>query len=331
MNKLIKNKAIELQDETIAKIQEVVRIDSVRNVEAKQPGMPFGPGIANALDAFLKMAEEIGLRTFSNPDGLYGYAEIGPEGTEMLGIIGHIDVVPVNDVSQWTDGLPFSADIKNGQIIGRGALDDKGPMVVCLMAIKTLLEVGYTFEKRVRFVVGCAEETTWECINEYNRLEEMPSMSFSPDANFPLINAEKTIHQFDVFATTEEKDYSIMSLGAYNAVADSAEYKGNDTTIIAAELDKLGFNYKLIDGGLNVIGKSAHGMACDKGINAVSRLAMAMYNVGINSPAIDFLATKVKETFHAELIQGKLIQEDVSGFLMFTIGKCEISGTSELI
>ena len=295
MKDLIKNKAIEFQEDTIKSIQRLVKIDSVRDTDKAAPGAPFGPGINDALDEFLSMAKEVGMRTFKNPDGYYGYAEIGPEGTEMLGIIGHVDVVPVNDLAQWTKGLPFSGDIVDGQIVGRGTLDDKGPVAVNLMAIKMLLDLGYEFEKRVRIVVGCAEETTWECITEYNRLEEMPAMSYSPDANFPLINAEKTIHQFDVVCEGVDNNFTVESNGAYNAVADSALYTGPDADVIASELDKLSFEYELTNGGLKVIGMSAHAMACHKGKNAIARLCMAMFNAGIHSPSVDFIANFVKE------------------------------------
>ncbi len=70
-------------------------------------------------------------------------------------------------------------------------------MVMNLMAVKALIECGVEFNKRVRFIVGCAEETTWECMNAYSELEEMPATGYTPDANFPVIHAEKTIVRFD--------------------------------------------------------------------------------------------------------------------------------------
>ena len=45
--------------------------------------------------------------------------------------------------------------------------------------------------KRVRLILGLNEEKDWECINYYKRNEELPTISFSPDGNFPCIYAEK--------------------------------------------------------------------------------------------------------------------------------------------
>ncbi len=63
MRKNIKLKAHEQAHETITKIQEIVRIDSVRDTDNAAPGAPFGPGIRKSLDLFLEMASEIGMRT----------------------------------------------------------------------------------------------------------------------------------------------------------------------------------------------------------------------------------------------------------------------------
>ena len=47
--------------------------------------------------------------------------------------------------------------------------------------------------KRVRLILGLNEEKNWECINYYKRNEELPTIGFSPDADFPCIYAEKGI------------------------------------------------------------------------------------------------------------------------------------------
>ncbi len=76
MRKNIKLKAHEQVNETVSKIQEIVKIDSVRDTDNAAPGAPFGPGIKQSLDLFLEMAADLGMRTFADPEGRYGYAEI---------------------------------------------------------------------------------------------------------------------------------------------------------------------------------------------------------------------------------------------------------------
>lgn len=330
MKDQIKVKTNEILDETIEKIQELVRIPSVRDVEHKQEGAPFGPAISEALDTFLKMAEEIGMRTYRCPEGYYGYCEIGPEDAEMVGILGHLDVVPAGDLAKWTEAGAFSGDIVDGKIIGRGTLDDKGPMLLNLMGIKALVESGHKFNRRVRFILGTAEETTWEGINAYNAKEEAPELGYSPDANFPIINAEKTIVQFDA-SSKVDADFTVESLGAYNAVADSAVYTGSKAAEISSKLDELGYAHKLLaDNKVDVAGVAAHAMQCFVGQNAITRLAEAMYAVGETTPAIEFLATCVKETKHAELICGN-VEDEISGKLTLNIGNIRISEGTEVI
>ena len=117
-----------------------------------------------------------------------GYIEFG-EGKKMLGIIGHLDVVPADDT--WTFD-PFNATVKDNKIYGRGTIDDKGPVVAALYAMKAVHD-NFKLDKRVRLILGINEENDWKCIKRYKETEEFPDISFSPDANFPCIYAEKTI------------------------------------------------------------------------------------------------------------------------------------------
>ncbi len=318
-------------DQIINDIQELVRIPSVRNLEDKAEGAPFGKAIGEALDLALEKAQSFGMRTYRDKEGYYGYIEVGPEDAkEMIGIIGHLDVVPTGDESQWDEAKPFSGDIVDDKIIGRGTLDDKGPIVMCLHALKNLMDLNVEFNKRVRIILGTSEETTWEGINKYTSLEEHPTIAFSPDANFPLIHAEKTIAHFDG-TTKSDVDFEVFSLGVYNAVADNATYKGNKVVELEEELKNLGYDYKKVnDKELVVLGKSSHAMACQLGVNAIARLCIALYNIGENSKTVDFIATKVKETYGAELIQGE-VKEEVSGELKFNVGYLNISNGNEKI
>ena len=116
------------------------------------PGAPFGEGNRQCLDWFLSKAESFGFQT-KNLDGYCGVADIG-EG-EAFGILGHLDTVPVGD--GWTHN-PYG-EISGDVIYGRGVVDDRGPMLACLYAVKSLLDEGLIPKKRIRFIVGCNEET----------------------------------------------------------------------------------------------------------------------------------------------------------------------------
>ena len=175
-----------LKEEIILKTQELIRIPSVYT-KSNNLDKPFGENANNALEYVLNLGKKLGFRT-KNIDGYCGYIEFG-EGEELIGIIGHLDVVPEGE--GWTFP-PFSATISNSKIFGRGAIDDKGPVISSLYAMKAVMDNCKVY-KRVRLILGLNEENNWNCIKHYKEVEESPSFGFSPDADFPCIYAEKSI------------------------------------------------------------------------------------------------------------------------------------------
>lgn len=85
-----------LSEEMIANLGRLVAIDL--QLGTPEEGKPFGAGPAKALEEGLKIAEELGFKT-ENLDHYCGYAEMG-EGEEIVGIAGHLDIVPVG--GDWT-------------------------------------------------------------------------------------------------------------------------------------------------------------------------------------------------------------------------------------
>lgn len=73
-------------------------------------------------------------------------------------LMAHYDVVPVDESDPWTYP-PFEGRISDGFVYGRGALDDKGPMVVVLDAVENLLAAGFTPARDVYLSFGGNEET----------------------------------------------------------------------------------------------------------------------------------------------------------------------------
>lgn len=174
------------KNEIVQEICNLVNIPSVSE-ETEDPQTPFGEGCKNVLDYALQLGEKLGFRT-NNIDNYCGYIEFG-EGEKLVGIIGHLDVVPSGD--SW-DTPPFEANIRDGKIYGRGTIDDKGPVISALYAMKAVKD-NLKVNSRVRLILGVNEEKDWKCIKHYKEKEELPSIGFSPDADFPCIYAEKGI------------------------------------------------------------------------------------------------------------------------------------------
>lgn len=117
----IKEEIHALSEEMLTNLGRLVAIDSQLGTPSE--GKPFGEGPAKALEEGLKIAEELGFKTV-NLDNYCGYAEMG-EGDEIVGIAGHLDIVPVG--GDWTYD-PFRLTREDDHVYGRGTTDDKGPI-----------------------------------------------------------------------------------------------------------------------------------------------------------------------------------------------------------
>jgi succinyl-diaminopimelate desuccinylase len=317
---------LEAQQEPLKKaLIELVRIPSVCD-ESGGSGYPFGEAIDQALRKALQVAGDLGFKTQYGEGGYYGYAEIG-EGKEMLGILGHLDVVPPGKLSDWENG-PFDPIEKDGMLYGRGTQDDKGPLLASLYAVKALMDAGVKFNKRVRFIFGTDEETLWRCINRYTAKEEMPDFGFSPDSRFPVTYAEKGLLQLQLEGINES-GIRLTGGSAFNAVPDMILYEGERQDDLADKLDQLGFEYEQHEDGIEVKGRAAHAMIPEEGINAIARLCIALKAIGIESKTINFIADEIGEDPNATRIFDDCADAP-SGKLKFNVGKIELGQTEQL-
>jgi carboxypeptidase PM20D1 len=74
-------------------------------------------------------------------------------------LMAHMDVVPVvpGTEQSWSHA-PFSGDVGGGYVWGRGAIDDKGSLVMLLEAAERLANAGVTPERTIMFAFGQDEE-----------------------------------------------------------------------------------------------------------------------------------------------------------------------------
>lgn len=128
-------------DRMIEGIQNNMRIPSVKG--EPEAGAPYGKFVNIALEDALLQAKELGLRV-KNIDHKIGYAEIG-KGDQMIAVLGHLDVVPAE--GEWKHP-PYEAVISEGILWGRGALDDKGPIIGALYALKAIQDSGIQLNKK---------------------------------------------------------------------------------------------------------------------------------------------------------------------------------------
>ena len=176
------------KDALVRSVQEIVRFPSVE-APAAGPGAPFGEAVRGALENALNLGKSFGFET-TNLDGYAGCIDYGC-GEEMLGVVAHVDVVPEGE--GWIHP-PYAAEIADGRIYGRGTMDDKGPAVCAIYALAAIKAAGIPMRRRVRIILGTNEETGWGCMDHYRKVAEIPTLTFSPDADYPVVNSEKGIY-----------------------------------------------------------------------------------------------------------------------------------------
>lgn len=265
----------------------LININSVQGEPSENA--PFGEGPQKALEYSLALAESMGFRV-KNIDNYVGWAEIG-EG-ELFGILAHVDTVPLLD--GWKAD-PLSADIVDGEIIGRGIVDDKGPFILSLYAVKSLLDEGKLPKMRIRFIIGTNEESGWACIDRYLLTEEIPTLAISPDGDFPVINCEKGVAHLEMSMPCPEHLVDIVSGDRVNMVPDKAVAKFSCISDVAVTY-ALHYGVRLKkDGELWIAeaeGKSAHGSTPWLGDNALLKIlnTVASLDNTFNALACGFAA-----------------------------------------
>ena len=330
-------------DSMVADIQKSIRIESVLKEENITEKDPFGSNVTAALTSFLENAEKMGFKT-GNVDNYAGYVDLGDKG-ELVGILAHLDVVPEGKHELW-DVPPYSATIIDGKLYGRGSADDKGPAFAALYAMKALRDSGMELKCRFRLIVGLDEESGGRCIARYLKTEEHPACSFSPDANFPLINAEKGILRGYIEKTflpaAETPGLRLKSIkggSRYNVVPDEAEalFYGQISADEVSWLREIpNITVTLTDNGTSIRaeGLSAHAMEPQRGKNAVSLLLKTIASLNWGGTVlrgwIEFAAEKFADYYGEAL--NIATEDEMSGVLTCNLGiidcsedKCKIS------
>lgn len=267
-----KNEVYKRQEEMIQDLIGLLKIPSLKQDSAQNA--PFGVELRKALDYVLDLGKKDGFKV-KDYDGYAGVVEWG-EGPEIMGLLGHLDVVPVG--TGWTFD-PFGAQIKDGYIMARGSQDDKGPTMAAYYAMKILKENGFKPSKRIHLIVGCDEESGMTCMDYYNKHGEIPDFGFVPDADFPVIYAEKGILNLSLSGQVNTVIDSISAGERPNIVI------GEATIVVKGDLKEKEFEFyqtshqikghcEIIEGKATYYlkGVFAHGSRPDEGINAAWHL-----------------------------------------------------------
>ncbi|MDL2217649.1 Sapep family Mn(2+)-dependent dipeptidase [Christensenellaceae bacterium OttesenSCG-928-M15] len=303
-------------DEQIASLVEQIKIPSEK--KESEGKYPFGEAMQRSLDHALALGRKMGFST-RDLDGYAGVIEYG-EGEETLGVLAHLDVVPAG--TGWSVD-PFGGEIKDGFIYGRGTSDDKGPAIHALYALNAIRECGIKLQKKVQIILGCDEESGWACMDHFKKVEKMPDVAFSPDAEYPLVHSEMAIVHATYRAKTGGSKLRLHCGGRANVVP------GEATAVVYCDVPKMslpeGFELKKEADGdmvkLTVKGLGAHASLPDNGKNALQMLIRILYGLALE-PEDQKLVSALFEAFqmdkHGETLG--LDAQDESGRLTLNPG-----------
>ena len=259
------------QETLVKNLGEFVAINSVYDEATASKQNPFGQGVTNALKFIAKLAKEDGFDV-NNYDNKVVEITIG-QGKNIT-ILAHADVVPAGSEGWKQD--PFKMVDDGTKLTGRGVADDKGPLLAAYYAMKAIRDNHMMGDYQIRFIVGGNEESGSAGVDYYfNTLNKpQPDLGFSPDAEFPLIFAEKGIINFEVKKKIAIKHIDYIRGGvASNSVIDKCEvmmdYDGNFVKYLAdnqydASCEEYGEKKLLV----TFNGKAAHGSTPEEGFNA---------------------------------------------------------------
>ncbi len=301
----------ELKDELIRDIRKWVAIPSVKGEPVD--GKPYGEDSARMLDVALETARSYGFET-RNIDYHAGDVTLpaAGDGGQTLGILAHLDIVPVGE--GWTHD-PFDGEIADGKIYGRGTVDDKGPALCALYAMRAVRDAGVPLRDSVRLILGCDEETGMGDMVYYAQKEKMPDYGFSPDGYFPLINIEKGGLNVELACSGAGEDgaeipvYEFYAGERPNVVPAFARAVVGTGKVSAAELEeriaahaaKVGRKFAVKDLGdgraeIAAEGVLSHGSLPELGVNAAGSLLIALEELGAGGgmkPVIRMMVEKL--------------------------------------
>ncbi len=310
----------------IDKTTELITIKSV--YENPSDNMPFGKGNFNALEYMLNLCKTEGFET-TNLDSKIAFAQIG-KGKKLISALTHLDVVPEGEGWEYD---PFSKNIVDGTIIGRGANDNKGPAIASFYALKAIKNSNLPLNARFRLIFGCDEETGFRCLNHYKETQEIPDYSLVPDASFPVTNCEKGILYFDIVKHIKNSSVLEFNCGhRTNMVPANCMIKLVKTPKIETQIREAQKDFKLskyltlnIEKDfiqINAFGIQAHASTPENGLSAAFIMFSFLKNLNIDCDFknfINFFNSKIADEVNGDSA-GLGFKDKKSGSLTLNIG-----------
>ncbi|AWX43000.1 Sapep family Mn(2+)-dependent dipeptidase [Metamycoplasma cloacale] len=297
-------------------VQHIANICAIKSVseENLESEYPFGIEVDKACNYALNLGKSFGFKTYKDPKNRYGYVEIG-EGEKQIGIMAHLDVVPSGDESQWISDA-FKPLITENEIFGRGSLDDKGPAIINIYAMKYIKDNNLLAKDwSIRLIFGLSEETTMKSMKFYLQDFPAPYIAYTPDGEWPLIYAEKLVYHVQI-SFPKIANLDIHGGDVINQIPDRVSIKNLNHKLINIKDSDLTINTNEVI----VKGIGGHGSTPHKGDNAILKLlkSLALIEECKNSSVLKFIQETFQGTFEMNNVFPNFT--DFSGSLSANLG-----------
>jgi len=305
-------KAEKYRAEFLELLEQWISIPSVYDEASVTNIMPFGNGVAKALDWFTNLGERQGFKTL-NVDGYGAHIEYGI-GEEYVYAFGHCDVVPAGE--GWSSD-PFKLLKCGDKLLGRGVTDNKGPVLAAYLALKLLRDNNILTNRRIRIAIGGNEESGFRCIRHYFKNEPRPIYGFTPDAKFPVINGEMGGAVITLSGNIDNENLIITGGQVHNTIPGYVIIKGHNIETQNEELKnflheeniKIDYLHKEnIEEGFKLIGIGGHSSKPEKANNPIEKMFKLL-----NKSLKDKWLKELEPIFSGDNINGKIFGLDASG------------------
>ncbi len=262
-------------EDFLKSLEKLIEIPS--KMGKAEDGYPFGKEPAKALEVALEISKKLGFEPL-NVDNYAGHAVYGNKNGKNYAVLGHLDVVPEGE--GW-DTDPFKLVIKDGFMYGRGVSDDKGPTLGALYALKVASELVKEPKNNVKIIFGTNEENGSECLKYYFTKQPYPDAAVTPDADFPLIYAEKGIANYGFTVDIPKSNYHTKLIAFEGGTAANVVIEKCTAVVESEKVKEIEYllrNYRPkgrveweSEGNritIKAFGKPAHGSRPQDGLNA---------------------------------------------------------------
>lgn len=261
------------QEEMIAVLGEFIKIPSITEHRAE---------VKEALNFILDAGIKSGFHATPLLDSEVGLIEMG-QGEETLGILAHVDVVNEGDPEKWHTP-PYEPALIDGKLFGRGAVDDKGPVVAALYAMMAVNQLAKeeqkSFFKKVQLILGTREEAEWTDMESFVSRFTLPDYGFTPDGEFPVCNIEKGAASIT------------LHLPAVVDQTISLFEGGTAPNVVPGKCQAIVRGQKLVTNG-----KAVHACQPEKGENAILKMAAEILEMDCDESGIAQVADMLLNYF----------------------------------